>query len=42
MEGPGLESLYRQDNRLALGPNKTRVQWVPGHITEGKAAKACS
>jgi hypothetical protein len=42
MEGPGLESLDRQDNTLVLGPKKTRVQWVPGHITEGKAAEACS
>jgi hypothetical protein len=33
MEGPWFEYLYRQNNRLALGPNMTRVQWVPGHIT---------
>ena len=42
MEGPGFESLYRKDNILTLGPNKTRVQWVPEQITQGKAAEACS
>ena len=42
--GPGIESRWGRDfphlSRPALAPTQPPVQWVPGHISRGKAAEA--
>ena len=39
LDGPGIESRWRQQSRPALEPNQPPIQWVPD-LSRGEAAGA--